>query len=48
MRFGIIFWSKNNSDYKYDLVLVEKSYDDNKKGLESNFDIRTYNIEDLL
>jgi hypothetical protein len=30
MRFGQIFWSQNKDDYKFDLVLVEKEWDDKK------------------
>ena len=43
MRFGQIYWSKNNSEYKYDLVLVEKSYDENKKRLRNKFHTKEAN-----
>lgn len=48
MRFGQIFWSKNDDIYKFDLILVEKSYDENAKGLKDNHIDKIYNIQELL
>jgi len=49
MRFGTVFWSKNNDDYKYDIVLVEKKCDE--IGMfkdKDNFWIKNSNLEHLV
>jgi len=47
MRFGTIFWSKNNDDYKYDIVLVEKKYDEIER-FKNNFNIKNSNVDHLV
>ncbi len=48
MRFGQTFWSLTNGDYKFDLTLVEKSYDESEKKFKSHFGSKELNVEKFL
>ena len=48
MRFGLTRWSEHKEGIKHELLLIDKSYDDIKKGYKGLFDPEMSRMQDLI
>ena len=48
MRFGITRWSEHEQGVKHELLLIDKSYDDPKKGFKGLFDPEMSRMQDVI
>lgn len=48
MRFGVTRWSEHEQGVKHELLLIDKSYDDIKKGFKGLFDPEMSRMQDVI